>query len=218
MDRKNIAVTADDDGANVSGGDGSAAVGPGAQADDFGGQAPGGGRGGGPGGESDDGSTLVISGGQLVIDSEGDGLDSNGSATMSGGTVVVSGPSSQGNGAIDVNGTFALSGGTLLAVGSAGMLETPDASAEQAWIAATFQSGHPAGTVFAIEANRTVLATFTASKAIESIVFSSADLVAGSSYDLYSGASAEGEDVGGLTTAGSTSGATLLGSITAAGG
>ncbi len=212
-----ITITARDDGVNLAGGDGSAAAGPGDQADDFG-DRPGGGRGGGTGGFEEVGDYhLAITGGQLVIDSGGDGLDSNGTATMSGGTVVVQGPTSNGNGAIDVNGTFDITGGTLVAAGSAGMAETPEATSAQAWLAATFQSTQPAGSVIAFEANGTVLATFTASKQIQSIVLSTPDLETGASYDVYIDATPEGADIGGLSDSGSTSGATHVGSVAATG-
>ena len=56
---------------------------------------PGGGQGGGPGGETSDGSQVVIVGGHLSVDSEGDGLDSNGTITMTGGEVVIAGPTLQ---------------------------------------------------------------------------------------------------------------------------
>ena len=174
----------------------------------------GGGMGGG-GGETVGDYLLTISGGTLVVSSEGDGLDSNGNVTMTGGTVVVNGPTGEGNGAMDVNGEFAISGGTLLAAGSAGMAETPDAGSDQAWLAATFQSTQAADTVFAVVADGKVLATFTASKALASIVYSAADLVAGDSYEIVTGATASGDSVGGLTTSGSTSGADSAGTVTA---
>lgn len=219
-----VEVTASDDGINLAGGnDSSAQAGPGDQQADFGGDpgsrpARDGSGGGGGGGMDQAGDQLLtISGGQVVVDSGGDGLDSNGSAVMTGGTVVVNGPTGNGNGAIDVNGTFDISGGTLLAAGSAGMAETPDADSEQAWVAATFASGQDEGAVFAIVADGKVLATFTASKAIQSIVYSSADLVAGQSVDVLVGATASGDSIGGMTASGSTSGATKAGSVTASG-
>ena len=88
---------------------------------------------------------------------------------MTGGTVVVNGPTNDGNAAIDVNGTFDISGGTLTAAGSAGMAETPDATSAQAWLSATFNATQPAGAVITIEAGDTVVATFTATKQMQSL-------------------------------------------------
>ena len=81
------------------------------------------GFGGGPGGgdQADDSKEVVITGGTLSIDAEGDGLDSNGNVTMSGGIVIVNGPTQGGNGALDYNGTFEITGGTLVAAGTTDM-------------------------------------------------------------------------------------------------
>lgn len=215
-----VSVTAEDDGINLAGGDGSAQAGPGDQADDFGGPAGGrgGGQGGGPGGFEEAGDYhLAISGGQVVIDADGDGLDSNGTAEISGGTVVVHGPTSNGNGTIDVNGTFQVTGGTLVAAGSAGMAEAPDDSSPQAWLAGSFASTQPEGSVIAIVADGEVIATFTATKQIQSIVFSAPDLVAGDTYEVHTGATPSGSDIAGLTSQGSIAGADLVGTTTASG-
>ena len=77
----------------------------------------------GPGGgdQADDSKKVVITGGTLSIDAEGDGLDSNGNVTMSGGIVIVNGPTQGGNGALDYNGTFEITGGTLVAAGTTDM-------------------------------------------------------------------------------------------------
>ena len=118
---------------------------------------------------------LTINGGTLVVNADGDGLDSNGYATITGGTITVNGPTTNGNGALDVNGTFTISGGTLLAAGSSGMAVAPDASSTQGWVAATLTSAEPAGTVVHIvSADGTEVASFTATKAFSSVVYSSA--------------------------------------------
>lgn len=61
---------------------------------------------------------LIINGGNIVINANGDGLDSNGYFTMNGGNVVVYGPTNDGNGPLDYNGTFSMNGGNLIAIGS----------------------------------------------------------------------------------------------------
>ena len=110
----------------------------------------------------------------MVVTAEGDGLDSNGIATISGGTVVVNGPSGDGNGALDVNGTFTVTGGELLASGSAGMAVSPGETSPQGWVSATLASTVQAGTVVqVVDADGAVVATFTAAKALQSVVYSS---------------------------------------------
>ncbi|WP_315217215.1 carbohydrate-binding domain-containing protein [Actinomyces dentalis] len=70
--------------------------------------------------ESDDGSVLTISGGQVQLDYVGsDGIDSNGSAFVTGGQVLIGGQAGAMDGAVDANGESTLVGVT----GSPGMAE-----------------------------------------------------------------------------------------------
>ena len=52
------------------------------------------------------------------------------------------------------------------------MAVAPDADSEQGWLAATFDSAYPAGTVVQIASGDTVVATYTADKDFSSVVFS----------------------------------------------
>lgn len=61
--------------------------------------------------ESDDGSVLTISGGEVKVSYvSSDGIDSNGSAYVKGGTVVVSGQAGEMDGSVDANGQTQLVG------------------------------------------------------------------------------------------------------------
>ena len=63
--------------------------------------------------ESDDGSVLTISGGQVQLDYAGsDGIDSNGSAFVTGGQVLIGGQAGAMDGAVDANGESTLVGVT----------------------------------------------------------------------------------------------------------
>ena len=63
--------------------------------------------------ESDDGSVLTISGGEVEVSyASSDGIDSNGSAYVKGGIVVVSGQAGGMDGAVDANGESQLVGVT----------------------------------------------------------------------------------------------------------
>lgn len=193
-------VRSRDDGINASGGTDTAES---AEADAAQPQP------GGPGEESGGSQSVLISGGSLVIDADGDGLDSNGTAEITGGTVVVHGPTGNGNGALDVDGSFTVSGGVLLAAGSTGMVVSPDTDSAQGWISGTLDSSQPAGTtVQVLDADGTVLATFAGEKAFQSVVFSSAAITTGETYTLAVGGSAVGTVIGGLATDGDASGAT----------
>ena len=71
--------------------------------------------------ESDDGSVLTISGGEVEGSyASSDGIDSNGSAYVKGGIVVVSGQAGAMDGSVDANGESQLVGGDGLAVGERG--------------------------------------------------------------------------------------------------
>ena len=63
--------------------------------------------------ESDDGSVLTISGGEVEVSyASSDGIDSNGSAYVKGGIVVVSGQAGAMDGSVDANGESQLVGVT----------------------------------------------------------------------------------------------------------
>ncbi len=82
------------------------------------------------GGMSEEGyGTLIINGGRITIDADGDGLDSNGTIEITGGYTIVYGPSDSANGALDYGSSCTVSGGTLVAVGASGMAQdTGDSS------------------------------------------------------------------------------------------
>jgi hypothetical protein len=207
-----VHVISSDDGINGAGGTTAAT--------DQGGGAPGGGSPGGggraPGGENVGDFSVVVTGGTLVIDSEGDGLDSNGTASITGGTVVVNGPEGNGNGALDVNGSFTISGGTLLAAGSAGMVVTPGTDSSQGWISATLDSAVPAGTTIQItDGDGAVVGAYVTSKTVQNITYSSSKIKTGESYTISAGGTATGTSTGGLAASGKLGAAMKIATVTA---
>jgi hypothetical protein len=115
-----------------------------------------------------------------------------------------------------VNGEFIVSNAIVVAAGSAGMAEAPTSGDGNATLNIQFNSQQPAGTVVRIAApdGSTVL-TFQASKTFQSLVVSSPALVAGTAYEIITGATVSGTSTGGLYLDGSSSGGTSLGTITA---
>ena len=83
--------------------------------------------------ESDDGSVLTISGGEVEVSyASSDGIDSNGSAYVKGGIVVISGQAGAMDGSVDANGESQLVGVTGSPSVSAGdTLTVTDASGAQ---------------------------------------------------------------------------------------
>jgi hypothetical protein len=200
-----ISVISEDDGLNVAGGDTTAQMGGGPR-----------GGGGGGGEAAIAGYFVEMGGGTLVIDSDGDGFDSNGSATVTGGTIVVNGPTENMNAALDVNGEFLVSNATLVAAGSIGMAETPNAGSDQATLHLQFNASQPAGTIIRIQAaDGTVIATFQAAKAFQSLVVSTPAIEPGVTYEVLTGGTITGESIGGLYSDGGYSGGTSIGNVTA---
>ncbi|MGA5450323.1 carbohydrate-binding domain-containing protein [Streptomyces umbrinus] len=203
-----VDIRSSDDGINAAGGTSSSGGG--------GGGGFGGGPGGGGGGESVGDYKLTVSGGTLVVDSEGDGLDSNGTAEITGGTVVVNGPQQGGNGALDVNGDFGISGGVLLAAGSAGMAVAPSTDSEQGWLSATLDSSVPAGTTLhVVDSDGKVVATYVTSKSIQNVVYSSSAVKSGEEYEIHSGGTKSGTGTGGLAASGTLGSAERIATVTA---
>jgi len=83
--------------------------------------------------ESDDGSVLTISGGEVEVSyASSDGIDSNGSAYIKGGIVVVSGQAGEMDGSVDANGESQFVGVTGSPSVSAGdTLTVTDSSGSQ---------------------------------------------------------------------------------------
>ncbi len=168
-----IDVTSSDDGFNAAGGADSSSSNGSRGNDAF---------------AVDTSKSLVISGGTITVNAEGDGLDSNGTLTISGGTIYVSGPTAANNGALDSGSTMTISGGIVVAAGSAGMAQTFDETSTQASISYTFTSAQQAGTTISLkDASGNVIANYTPDKTFQNVIISAPGLTTGQSYSLYTG-------------------------------
>lgn len=127
---------------------------------------------------------ITISGGSVTSNANGDGIDSNGTISMSGGTLVVFGPTDNFNGALDYDQSFALSGGTLIALGSKGMAQAPSTLSQPC---ISIYGKAEADTTIEVrdEEGNAVLSAVTP-KSCESLIFSSPELVSGTTYYVYS--------------------------------
>jgi hypothetical protein len=200
-------VVASDDGINAGGGSDTDETAGQFGQDSFGG----GGSGGGD--QADDSKEVVITGGTLTVDAEGDGLDSNGNVTMSGGTVLVNGPTRGGNSALDYNGTFEITGGTLLAAGTTDMAMNVSDGTQRS-VAVTFDQSQAADTLITVQdADGNTVLSYAPSKSFQHLVISSPDLQA-ADYTLLSGGSNNGDAVYGFYQGGTVSDASELGTLT----
>ena len=137
---------------------------------------------------SDDLPVLLINGGSIYINAQGDGLDSNGNIVIGGGTLVIDGPSQNWNGSLDSGrergGVITVNGGTLLAVGSTGMVELPDSGSSQCTV--SYAAAFKAGSVISItDSSGTVLAEHVCARSGGNIIFSSGDLELNGAYVLH---------------------------------
>ena len=182
-----INITSRDDGLNAAGGSDSTSSGSNPSF--------------GPGdhfGSKDDnaGSSdyqIIINGGILTIDAEGDGIDSNGNLFITGGTITVNGPSNGGNGALDYGEGSCIcqiTGGTLVAAGRSDMAVTPTGYGQNV-LAITFTSLQAANQEIAVKdsSGNTVIAA-TPTKSYNHIVLSAQGLKQGETYTIYVGSTA----------------------------
>lgn len=131
---------------------------------------------------------LLITGGKITVNADGDGLDSNSNLRVEGGDITINGPSNGGNGAIDIGtengGVGFISGGTLIALGTSSMAENFGSTSTQCAFLVTMNSFGAGETITITDSQGNVLYTGVTVKSANSVVFSSADLVVGETYTV----------------------------------
>ena len=126
---------------------------------------------------------IVIDGGTLTVDAEGDGLDANGSIEINGGTVVVNGPTSGANAALDYDDNAKLNGGTVLFVDNGQMTMGFGSDSSQAFLMASVQ-GTAGTTVEVVDSSGKTVASLKASKSFSTVLISSPDIKDGEKYTI----------------------------------
>lgn len=131
---------------------------------------------------------LLITGGKITVNADGDGLDSNGNLRVEGGDITINGPSNGGNGALDIGtengGAGVIAGGTLIALGTSSMAENFGSTSTQCAFLVTMNSFGAGETITITDSQGNVLYTGVTVKSANSVVFSSADLVVGETYTV----------------------------------
>ena len=173
-----ISVVSSDDGLNAAG-------------DPADGNMPSGGpQDGGFGGgmdEAHDYNFIVINGGTINVNADGDGIDSNGDLIVTGGTIYVSGPTNGGNGALDYAGNATISGGTIVAVGASGMAQNFGSDSTQGCMLVTVAESTLTGDLTLTDSDGNVIVSYSPEKAYSSVVISSPDIKKGATYTLATG-------------------------------
>lgn len=131
---------------------------------------------------------LLITGGKITVNADGDGLNSNGDLRVEGGDITINGPSNGGNGALDIGtengGAGVIAGGTLIALGTSSMTENFGSTSTQCAFLVTMNSFGAGETITITDSQGNVLYTGVTVKSANSVVFSSPDLVVGETYTV----------------------------------
>lgn len=137
-------------------------------------------------GRSNSNCYIMIKGGNIKVNSIGDGIDSNGTLLISGGLVYVDGPTSGMDAALDSDGGILINGGTVVAVGSLGMVETPGKNSTQNCVSYALNSTiAEASNIVVKDANGKEILNFTTAKKCQSIIMSTSEFVVGGTYTVY---------------------------------
>ena len=185
-----IDVISSDDGFNAAGG----SSGSGDNHDGFGDSSGSGdnhdGFGGGPGMggvymDADSDAYILITGGTININADGDGIDSNGCIGITGGSVYVLGSSDNGNGAMDYGICAAITGGEIVAVGGSGMAQGFGDESTQCSALVNFDEWVDAGETIALtDSDGKEVLSYRVDKKFNSVVISTSDMKQGETYTL----------------------------------
>ncbi|MCD7727477.1 MAG: carbohydrate-binding domain-containing protein [Ruminococcus sp.] len=139
------------------------------------------------GGMSEEGyGTLIINGGTITIDADGDGLDSNGTIEITGGYTIVYGPSDSANGALDYGSSCTVSGGTVVAAGASGMSQDTGDSSPQPGLMLYFSGTLSSSDVVSItDSDGNEILSFTGTKSYNSMAVSCEEFVEGETVSVY---------------------------------
>lgn len=147
-----------------------------------------GGPGMGAGMDADYDAYILITGGTININADGDGIDSNGYLGIAGGNVYVLGPSNNGNGALDYGIYATVTGGEMVAVGGSGMEQGFGDESTQCSALVNFDEWIDVGeTITLTDSNGNKLLTYKADKKFDSVLISTSDMKQGETYTLTAG-------------------------------
>ena len=131
---------------------------------------------------------ILITGGTININADGDGIDTNGYLGISGGSVYVLGPSNSGNGALDYGIYATIAGGEIVAVGGSGMAQGFGDESTQCSALVSFDEWIDAGeTITLAGSDGKEVLSYTAGKKFNSVVISTSDMKQGETYTLTAG-------------------------------
>lgn len=136
--------------------------------------------------EGDESCYVNITGGNIIVDADGDGIDSNGYLLQSGGDVKVYGPENSGNAALDYDLQAKITGGTITAFGYSGMAQGFNSYSTQGTILINFDSEASEKFILIDSDNNEIISCET-NKKYNSVVVSTPDITVGNTYIASSG-------------------------------
>lgn len=130
--------------------------------------------------DADNDAYILITGGTININANGDGIDSNGYIGITGGSVYVLGPSDNGNGAMDCRICAAITGGEIVAVGGSGMAQGFGDESTQCSALVNFDEWVDAGeTITLTDSDGKEVLSYKVDKKFNSVVISTSDMKQG---------------------------------------
>lgn len=130
---------------------------------------------------------IQITGGTVMISSEGDGIDANGSIEISGGKIVVEGSVNGGNGALDYDKEAKITGGTVIALGMSNMAQNFGTESTQGSMLVNLASVNQGNKIILQDGNGKEIISYTPMKQYQSVLVSSPEIKKGENYQLLTG-------------------------------
>ena len=127
--------------------------------------------------------SIKISGGNLYINSSGDGMDANGTLEISGGYTVVVGPTQGDTATLDYDKSGIITGGTFIGTGAAGMAQSFSDS-DQGVIALQVGNQSAGTQIILKDKNGNTVLTHTPELNFAVVILSSPELVKGETYTI----------------------------------
>ena len=135
--------------------------------------------------DADSDAYILITGGTININANGDGIDSNGYIGITGGSVYVLSPPDNGNGAMDYGICAAITGGEIVAVGGSGMAQGFGDESTQCSALVNFDEWIDVGeTITLTDSDGKEVLRYKVDKKFNSVVISTSDMKQGETYTL----------------------------------
>ena len=135
---------------------------------------------------SNSNGSIKVSGGNLYINSSGDGIDANGTLEISGGYTVVVGPTQGDTATLDYDKSATITGGTFIGTGASGMAQTFSDSKQG--VIAVSVGNQSAGTKIVLkDKSGNIIIEYAPELNFAVVILSSPDVKKGESYSIMVG-------------------------------